>query len=100
MHNSYADEIAKLADDTAKQSFGNAPKWTVNFTKVMLSSSETMFKGSKIHKIGELVEKFGGTKKGWLKKKGWDAKGKEWHWYEHHGIGRKGVKPTGFPDPF
>ncbi len=77
-----------------------APKWTVNFTKEMLSNSETMFKGSRIHKIEELVEKFGGTKSGWLKKKGWDASGNEWHWYEHHGIGRIGVKPPGFPDPF
>ena len=76
------------------------PKWTVNFTKEMLSTSEVIAKGSSIRKIDDLVEAFGGTKKGWVKKKGWDANGNEWHWYEHHGIGRKGVKPAGEPDPF
>ena len=47
-----------------------------------------------------LVEKFGGTRKGWVKKKGWDSSGQEWHWYEHNGIGRVGAKRPGEVDPF
>ena len=70
------------------------------FTKKMLSESEVIASGSAIRKIGDLVDKFGGTKKGWTKKKGWDDCGQEWHWYEHHGIGRVGAKPSGTPDPF
>ncbi len=70
------------------------------FTKSMLSNSQLIAKGSEIRKINELVAKFGGTRKGWKKKKGWDSCGNEWHWYEHHGIGRKGEKLAGAPDPF
>jgi hypothetical protein len=70
------------------------------FTKGMLSQSETIARGRSIKKITELVEQFGGTTKGWVKKKGWDAMGQEWHWYEHHGIGRVGVKLAGAIDPF
>ncbi len=92
-------EAKKLLDQ-----FGNntAPKNvpSVNFTKEMLANSEVIERGSRIRKIDKLVEAFGGTKQGWIKKKGWDASGKEWHWYEHHGIGRKGVKPAGEVDPF
>lgn len=70
------------------------------FTRAMLSNSRVIAKGPSIDKIDVLVEKFGGTRKGWVKKKGWDAAGREWHWYEHHGKGRVGVKPAGAPDPF
>ena len=66
----------------------------------MLSQSEVIAKGRGIQKVETLVEKFGGTAKGWVKKKGWDSTGSEWHWYEHNGIGRVGVKPAGSPDPF
>ena len=72
----------------------------VNFTKQILTNSEVIAKGSAIRKIDELVAAFGGTKKGWVKKKGWDAARNEWHWYEHQGVGRKGVKPAGEVDPF
>jgi hypothetical protein len=70
------------------------------FTKQMLSTSQIIAKGASINKIDQLVKKFHGTRKGWIKKKGWDAAGQEWHWYEHHGIGRVGVKRAGDPDPF
>lgn len=69
------------------------------FTKRMLSSSEIIAKGRNIRKVEELVEKFGGKAKDWLKKKGWDEAGKEWHWYENQGQ-RVGKKPAGQPDPF
>ena len=70
------------------------------FTKDMCSRSETMFKGDKIDKVKTLVERFGGRAKDWVKRKGWDASGKEWHWYENQSIGKIGVKPAGAPDPW
>ncbi len=66
----------------------------------MLSNSKTLYRGRSINKVDELVKKFGGRAKKWVKKKGWDDFGKEWHWYEHPGIGRVGIKPAGSPDPF
>lgn len=79
---------------------GNAPGNDPIFTKEMLSKSQVIARGAGIQKIDDLIAKFGGTRKGWIKKKGWDANGQEWHWYEHHGIGRVGVKQAGSPDPF
>ena len=76
----------------------NAPR--VNITKEMAANSEVIARGASIRKIDELILKFGGTTKCWIKKKGWDAAGNEWHWYEHHGIGRVGVKLIGEIDPF
>jgi len=71
----------------------------VKFTKQMLSSSEKIAEGRRIHKVEELVEKFGGKVKDWVKKKGWDERGQEWHWYENKGK-REGLKRVGEPDPF
>lgn len=79
---------------------GNASGSGPAFTKEMLSKSQVIARGAGIQKIDELLAKFGGTRKGWIKKKSWDANGQEWHWYEHHGIGRVGVKQAGSPDPF
>jgi hypothetical protein len=79
---------------------GVAGSFTVKFTKEMLSQSQVIARGRGIAKIEQLVQKFGGTIKGWVKKKGRDACGREIHWYEHNGIGRVGVKPAGAPDPF
>ena len=69
------------------------------FTRKMLSTSEVIAEGSKIEKVAELVEEFGGKARDWVKKKGFDAMGNEWHWYENQGR-RVGVKPAGEPDPF
>ncbi len=69
------------------------------FTARMLSKSVVIAKGKKIDKIDDLVKEFGGTRKGWVKKKGRDELGREWHWYEHHRIGRKLVKRVGEADP-
>lgn len=66
----------------------------------MLSTSETIAKGSGIRKVDELVEKFGGRRKDWSKKKGWDASGQEWHWYEGPNGMKVGLKKAGEPDPF
>ena len=96
-------KFATTGDDTVDVArvVGNVSKVpTAHFTKEMIANSEVIARGSKINKINELVSTFGGTNKGWVKKKGWDVAGNEWHWYEHHGIGRKGVKPAGEFDPF
>ena len=61
-----------------------ACKWT----KKMLSTSKVIAKGSGIREVDRLVQQDGGTTKGWIKKKGWDSCGREWHWYEHIGIGK------------
>ena len=70
------------------------------FTKEMVSNSQVIARGRDIGKIDDLVAKFGGSRKGWVKKKGRDATGQEWHWYEQQGIGRVGVKRPGDVDPF
>ncbi len=54
----------------------------------MLSQSEVIAKGTSIRDVNRLVREYGGRAKKWVKKKGWDANGVEWHWYEHHGIGK------------
>ena len=65
-------------------------------TKETKSNSKKM---RKIDKIDELVELFGGRKNDWVKKKGWDEYGQEWHWYEKHGQ-IFGQKRAGEHDPF
>ena len=52
-----------------------------------------------IDKVDTLCEKFGGKPADWIKKKGWDDKGREWHWYEKNGE-KFGLKPNGAHDPF
>jgi hypothetical protein len=64
-----------------------------------VKNSETIAQGNKIRKIEELCEKFGGKPKQWKKKKGWDEKGNEWHWYEKDGQ-KYGWKKAGEAEPF
>jgi hypothetical protein len=64
------------------------------------STSKEIARGGKIDKVGELVEKFGGSARNWRKMKGWDSLRREIHWYEHPGIGVKGLKWAGELDPF
>ena len=54
----------------------------------MLAGSQVIAKGTKINDVARLVDQYGGKAKNWVKKKGWDSCGREWHWYEHNGIGR------------
>lgn len=70
------------------------------FTKEMHARSEVIATGKAIRKVAELVEKFGGKANNWVKKKTWDTSGREIHYYEHPGIGRRGVKFAGELDPF
>ncbi|GAB3254655.1 RHS repeat domain-containing protein [Chitinimonas naiadis] len=67
--------------------------------KEIASTSEVIAKGSRIRKVEQLCEKFGGKAKDWVKKKGWDSYGNEWHWYENQGR-KVGWKLAGELDPF
>ncbi len=73
----------------------------VTFTKAMHAQSEVIARGTSIRKVDQLIEQFGGTRRGWVKKKTWDpSSGRELHYYEHDGIGRVGVKWAGEGDSF
>lgn len=77
----------------------NADRPPDDVIKQICTNSDEIAKGNKIRKIDELVQRFGGKAKDWIKKKGWDAQGNEWHWYENNG--RKiGWKLLGDDDPF
>lgn len=66
---------------------------------VAFRNSQVIAARNNIRKVAQLCEKFGGKAKDWVKKKGWDDRGQEWHWYEKNGQ-KFGVKPAGAPDPF
>jgi RHS repeat-associated protein len=67
--------------------------------KQITSNSEKIAQGDKIRKVEQLCEKFGGKAQDWIKKKGWDSNGNEYHWYEN--LGEKvGWKRAGELDPF
>lgn len=74
-----------------------------DLTKEMVAqavkNSEVIASGNKIRKVNELCDKFGGRPKQWKKKKCWDDKGNEWHWYEKDGQ-KYGWKKAGETDPF
>jgi len=74
-------------------------KW-VKITKEMNSTAIPIAEGKNIDKIEVLKEKFGGKTKDWKKMKGWDANGKEVHWYTGPNGRKVGGKPVGSPDPF
>jgi RHS repeat-associated protein len=81
----------------------NYPEYVGDVTeeslKFAFKNSESIAARNNIRKVEELCERFGGKAKDWVKKKGWDDKGREWHWYEKNGQ-KFGVKPAGRPDPF
>ncbi len=88
------------ADAQENEPADSSPPAGPIFTPEMLSRSQVIARGKNIRKIDDLVSRFGGSRKNWVKKKGRDAHGQEWHWYEHQGIGRVGVKRSGESDPF
>jgi hypothetical protein len=61
-------------------------------TQQQLSQARVIAKGNRIREGQRLVEQYGGTKKGWVKKSSQplliDGTSAEVHWYEHHGLGR------------
>ena len=62
----------------------------------MLSRSRVIAKGNRIRDVERLVHTYGGLRSRWLKKSSppFDQNGMiyEYHWYEHHGIGRVEIR--------
>jgi len=67
--------------------------------KRIVSKGSEIAKGDNIDKVEELVQKFGGKAKDWIKKRGFDDLGQEYHWYENQGV-KVGLKLAGELDPF
>ena len=71
-------------------------KFIPRLTANMLAQSRVIAKGRRIRDINRLIEKYGGTSAGWVKKSSpsFDISGQryEYHWYEHAGIGRVELK--------
>lgn len=67
-----------------------------SLTKDLIARSRVIAKGRRIHDVERLVERYGGVASGWVKKSSpplqVDGERCEYHWYEHHGIGRFEVK--------
>src|SRR5262249_37303155 len=83
------------------RSLGAAERAIPKITRAMKSNARVIAVGKRIDKVDVLVEKFGGTRRGWRKMEVVDpASGAKIHYYEHHGIGVQGAKWDGFPDPF
>ena len=61
-------------------------------SKQQLSQSHVIAKGRRIREVNRLVEMYGGTAKGWVKKSSpsliIEGRLAEIHWYEHRGLGR------------
>jgi len=61
-----------------------------------LSTQGVIAKGNRIRELNRLIESYGGTKSGWVKKSSPRFEighvQYEYHWYEHHGIGRFELK--------
>jgi len=62
----------------------------------MTVNSRIIAKGRRIRDINRLLKTYGGTAAKWVKKSSdfFEEKGEyfEYHWYEHHGIGRFELK--------
>ena len=58
----------------------------------MLSDARVIAKGQRIRDVQRLVAQYGGSASRWVKKSSpqFEVAGArlEYHWYEHHGIGR------------
>lgn len=65
-------------------------------TKEMLSRSRVIAKGKRIRDLEWLLDEYGGQPSKWTKKSSPQFyigdKVYEYHWYEHHGIGRVALK--------
>lgn len=62
----------------------------------MLTQSRVIARGKRIRDVQQLIQKYGGTVKSWVKKSSpvieIDGELYEYHWYEHRGIGRFEIK--------
>lgn len=65
-------------------------------TREMLAQSRVIAKGNRIRDVQRLVESYGGRRVGWIKKSSPPVTENgviyEYHWYEHHGLGRFEVR--------
>ncbi len=65
-------------------------------TRYLISQSRVIAKGKRIRDIERLANQYGGRKSQWVKKSSppFEVDGTmcEYHWYEHHGIGRFEIK--------
>ena len=68
----------------------------IKLSKEIISKSRVIAKGKRIRNLQYLLDKFGGTSSKWVKKSShqFEINGEfyEYHWYEHHGIGRFDIK--------
>jgi len=64
----------------------------VTLSRRMLSDARVIAKGQRIRDIQRLVAQYGGRASRWVKKSSpqFEVAGArfEYHWYEHHGVGR------------
>ena len=62
----------------------------------MISKSRVIAKGKRIRDLNRLLDNYGGIGSQWVKKSSppFEIDGDlfEYHWYEHHGIGRFEIK--------
>ncbi len=64
----------------------------VTLSRTMLSNARVIAKGQRVRDVQRLVAQYGGRASRWVKKSSpqFEVAGArfEYHWYEHHGIGR------------
>lgn len=64
----------------------------IKLSRKMLSDSRVIAKGKRIRDVRRLVAQYGGRDSQWVKKSSpqFEVAGVqfEYHWYEHHGVGR------------
>lgn len=67
-----------------------------DLTKELITDSRVIAKGRGIRDLQRLIQEYGGKSSMWIKKSSppVEAQGDlyEYHWYEHHGIGRFEIK--------
>ncbi len=68
----------------------------IRLTKEQLETSRVIARGQGIRAMRRLIRTYGGIRSGWVKKstRAFHRDGQAWeyHWYEHHGIGRVEIK--------
>lgn len=72
-----------------------------DLTPELLARSRVIAKGHRIREVQRLVEMYGGRPSQWTKKSSPPISSQqgqyEYHWYEHHGVGRVEVKVVKIP---
>ena len=68
------------------------PNAEITLSRKALSDARVIAKGKRIRDVQRLVVQYGGKASRWVKKSSpqFEVAGKrfEYHWYEHHGVGR------------